>query len=566
MGASIVAALVLILNVAVLASAASTDEDGLCRASCFEQNGTCVFDFKVNPFASETGYFTVDGCEGVQPTLLVNANTMYCFRQYDISNWMHPLGFGYLPDGALKENPELEPEVNPYDESCVETSSCQRPLYFLNGQFLGSEEDVLDFGLDVYEPAFMLPRMMWAERGNFEVCLNVTQTAVEDIFIFCHIHDFMSLRVKIADDNVLRQPDADLPPLGYNYAELDSFDQTCGTFRVAPFQDTCGTRTFLCNLNGSVFGECMNALDCAMHEEMQVDISADERVTFVDQMIPHHLNAVNMAKSLLNLAAPGQLDEEFVDLLWNIINTQNMQVTYMRAFLASQGLEDRGRICEANHCGHGMESQTSSTPTSTAAPTSSPTPIPEPEATCFPADAVVELEDGRLVRMDELQIGARVRVSANEFSEVVFWGHKSPQAVPAERFVRLQLEGGIAITVSTGHLVPTQQGLRRAGVVRHGDLLAHVSHGWLRVETVEQPSGFVKGLYNPHTRHGSIVVNQVVFSCYTDVLLPGLAHALLLVERVAFRLGWSLLGMLLERERPAAFTAILAQASALKLA
>lgn len=39
--------------------------------------------------------------------------------------------------------------------------------------------------------------------------------------------------------------------------------------------------------------------DCQMHQEMAVDTSPNRWATFIRQMIPHHLNAVGMAKLIL---------------------------------------------------------------------------------------------------------------------------------------------------------------------------------------------------------------------------------------------------------------------------
>merc|ERR1711935_134011 len=57
-------------------------------------------------------------------------------------------------------------------------------------------------------------------------------------------------------------------------------------------------------------------------------------VTFMEQMIPHHLNAVNMAKLLLktdpdSVAATDGLE----DILWDIVNVQNYQVHQFRNYL-----------------------------------------------------------------------------------------------------------------------------------------------------------------------------------------------------------------------------------------
>lgn len=39
------------------------------------------------------GYFQIDGCEGVNPTLYLTVGRTYLFDQSDDSNWYHLIGF-----------------------------------------------------------------------------------------------------------------------------------------------------------------------------------------------------------------------------------------------------------------------------------------------------------------------------------------------------------------------------------------------------------------------------------------------------------------------------------------
>ena len=81
---------------------------------------------------------------------------------------------------------------------------------------------------------------------------------------------------------------------------------------------------------------------------MQVTAAAGadgKAVTFMHQMIPHHQNAVNMAKMLLK-TEPG--DDELESMLREIINGQNMQITYMRGWLADKNVAEGSARCEAD--------------------------------------------------------------------------------------------------------------------------------------------------------------------------------------------------------------------------
>ena len=52
--------------------------------------------------AGEFGYFEVEGCKGASPNLVIAADQEYRFIQQDISNWFHPIGFAYFPDGKFE--------------------------------------------------------------------------------------------------------------------------------------------------------------------------------------------------------------------------------------------------------------------------------------------------------------------------------------------------------------------------------------------------------------------------------------------------------------------------------
>ena len=83
----------------------------------------------------------------------------------------------------------------------------------------------------------------------------------------------------------------------------------------------------------------MQAIDCMMNKEMRVvgfDSHQSHIVTFMQQMIPHHANAVNMAKILLKHAETQVAAvEDLEDIMWGMINVQNFQIHVMRNYLAN---------------------------------------------------------------------------------------------------------------------------------------------------------------------------------------------------------------------------------------
>ena len=77
------------------------------------------------------------------------------------------------------------------------------------------------------------------------------------------------------------------------------------------------------------FEDCLRGIDCQMNKEMRVkgyDSHGDAIVTFMQQMIPHHINAINMARTTIKHDSSYAQVEDFEDILWDVINVQGYQV------------------------------------------------------------------------------------------------------------------------------------------------------------------------------------------------------------------------------------------------
>jgi len=365
-----------------------------CEGNCTGTgtSRTCTFTAKLNIFASATGYYVFEECGAtVQPTLAMERGVEYVFVQDDPTNWMHPLGFAYLADGAHKEVDELEPGIPATPTSgCAADNTCQAPMYYHGATFLGtvaedgSSEPVVypapnnsgNFGLDHFEPAFQMARGDWLDSRfregpeGYNIRLTLTDSGQNaDVFYFCHVHEWMTGRIKIIDGPAgsLAQV-ADEPALGYVYATPEGFDSECGTYGVAPYagNNVCHEGAFVCGNSSNevqrLFGACLHAMDCAMHEQMRVDLADDPLTTFMHQMIPHHENAVNMAKAILKmdvLSTANDPDGELEHLFWTIVNEQNYQIMQMQDFLRAGGQPTHYDVhCEFDHhsvhaCPHG---------------------------------------------------------------------------------------------------------------------------------------------------------------------------------------------------------------------
>lgn len=338
---------------------------------CLSDTGT--YTVKVDPHASEFGFFTFEECpDMINPVIAMVVDEIYTFAQADRSNYYHPMGFAYDVDGALEGSPELEPGNTPPGSAstCADDLTCPAPIYY-NGVQLEDYTNLLDnqtvgsefFGLDVYEPEFFYPLGDWA-TGNYYIKLRFTESDIDqDIFFFCHIHAGMSGRIKLLNTAEEELVEDNTPTLPYEYVAPEAFDAACGTNGLENFQLPVANAEcpveFVCLGDTSDqdlidFAGCINAMNCAMLSGMtsSVDGTQDLGALFSYQMIPHHQNAVNMAKALLfsgDLAACDDLTVdsdacEFEKLVREIIVAQNFQIQAM------QGVLDAGGYSEQNDC------------------------------------------------------------------------------------------------------------------------------------------------------------------------------------------------------------------------
>jgi hypothetical protein len=148
---------------------------------------------------------------------------------------------------------------------------------------------------------------------------------------------------------------------------------------------------------------------------------------------------------------------------------------------------------------------------------------------CFPGSAMVRLADGATVFISSLRIGDRVLAVRPDgttfYDEVYLRGHKDPAAVA--RFVQLQVPSGAALRLTPSHHVPVIRAGRAVTIaaagVRVGDLVRVVAaDGSVALEPVVRLGIVVdRGLWNPYTLGGSIVVDGIEASVHSAVKLSG---------------------------------------------
>lgn len=356
---------------------------GLECELCEDEDGDCLVKVRINLLAGQWGYFEIEGCEGVNPTIHMEVGRTYLFDQSDVSNWYHLIGFSYFADGAHVGVDELEPGIAPGDSNCAENMSCPAPMYWMNGIYMGqySNTDHLvpvnengsdDFGLDAVEPLFFFPLEEWGSYGPFVTSLTFDdENFDQDIFYFCHVHSGMTGRIKLIGSDGSKLSETDSPEIPYDYDCVSPFDKECGTFGLDGFQSDMNEQcpeSFICYKDEGPIGDaakCVDAMDCHMLTGMTVvygDDGKDSRVNdvilFLREMIPHHQNAVNMAK---NLMTSGEIDCSLEDkseeggtscvldsIARGIINTQNSQIQAMQGLLEGFGvLEEKQCVTTA---------------------------------------------------------------------------------------------------------------------------------------------------------------------------------------------------------------------------
>jgi len=135
------------------------------------------------------------------------------------------------------------------------------------------------------------------------------------------------------------------------------------------------------------------------------------------------------------------------------------------------------------------------------------------DSVCFPADATVELADGRTVAMADVALGDRVRVSAGAYSPVFLFTHRLRGGRRA--FVRLTTAAGASVTATRGHYVYANGRLTAAGAVRVGDRMEVVGAGAATCTVVTATARVVgTGLYSPQVRVST--VSRGVCACLTS--------------------------------------------------
>lgn len=185
---------------------------------------------------------------------------------------------------------------------------------------------------------------------------------------------------------------------------------------------------------------------------------------------------------------------------------------------------------------------------------------PTPHASCFPADERIALPHGESIPVNALTTSHVVLSQhANATSPVFMFSHRDPDTV--SRFVHLHFRHGNvfnSLRISPGHYIyrfkfwradsaiPEDHGnteLVMASCLRPGDALIGADGRPRLIERIS--STLARGLYNPHSLHGDLIVSGVRVSSYTSAVPPHVASGALTPVRLLYRLGLHSLSHLL---------------------
>lgn len=174
---------------------------------------------------------------------------------------------------------------------------------------------------------------------------------------------------------------------------------------------------------------------------------------------------------------------------------------------------------------------------------------------CFNAAATVQLRSGRIVRMDELQVGDEVLVEERKYSPVFMFTHADRHV--RHRFVKISFGSststpmpdsennnksiGRSVLMTPGHVVPLvhRNGYdttwKHARDVVIGDRILDAFGN--PVQVTDLTTMWDYGLFNPQTHSGNIVVDEILMTTFTEAVEPVLATALLAPLRWMFSIS-----------------------------
>jgi len=165
---------------------------------------------------------------------------------------------------------------------------------------------------------------------------------------------------------------------------------------------------------------------------------------------------------------------------------------------------------------------------------------------CFPGEAQVQ-STGGVLKMSEVQIGDFIMAGRKdgsvEFSEVYAWGHRDVER--HEKYLKIAA-GSHSMWLSANHLVAVADSkcsgcfrFIRACEVSTKDTI-YTMDGLDRIKKEQVISITTEeklGVFAPFTKNGTVIVDGILASCYSEVGNHKAAHFCLSWLRAAYKMG-----------------------------
>lgn len=173
-------------------------------------------------------------------------------------------------------------------------------------------------------------------------------------------------------------------------------------------------------------------------------------------------------------------------------------------------------------------------PGSSPSPSRSKTPDSSDDPACFPSEAKVQLSSGSLIPISNLRVGDEVLVRSGKFSKVFLFTHHIDNVL--SKFVRVSTKFNATLSLSPGHYIPVNGQLKAAQGLQIGDVLT-LQNGEADV-IISRDLVVMRGLHNPQTLDGQIVVDGIVASTFTQAIDPSIAMSLLVPVKFLYYINF----------------------------
>ena len=161
--------------------------------------------------------------------------------------------------------------------------------------------------------------------------------------------------------------------------------------------------------------------------------------------------------------------------------------------------------------------------------------VADTSSTCFSRFAEGSMANGDSKRMEELSIGDIVQIGMGKTAKIYGFSHLHREV--RALFSKLETANR-SLTATPSHHVLTDRGFVAAGSIRRGHHL--ILNNGQTAPVLSVSTEISKGLYNPHTFDGTIVVDGFICSTYTSTIQLFAAHSLLAPFRFLYHSGFRL--------------------------